>query len=163
MFSLQLLSLARDVVKVCEVNKFYLSTAESCTGGLIAGCITEIPGASDILHYGLVAYANEAKTNLLGVKKDVLLQFGAVSEEVSKQMAEGALALSNANISVSVTGIAGPDGGTKKKPVGLVHFSIARRNKNTFHDCEVFEGNRSEIRMQTVEKALELIIRTMNG
>ena len=132
MFSLQLLSLARDVVKVCEVNKFCLSTAESCTGGLIAGCITEIPGASDILHYGLVTYANEAKINLLGVKKDVLLQFGAVSEEVSKQMAEGALALSNANISVSVTGIAGPDGGTKKKTRGISAFFNCKKKQKHF-------------------------------
>ena len=103
------------------------ATAESCTGGLIAGLLTEIPGSSAVLERGFVVYSNAAKQELLGVPAETLVNYGAVSGETAVAMAEGALRASRAEVAVSVTGIAGPDGGTAAKPVGLVHFACARR------------------------------------
>ena len=133
MFSSQLIGLAEEVISACKNNNLQLATAESCTGGLIAGCLTAVSGASDVLQYGYVTYTNQAKINLLGVSAGVLSEHGAVSELVSRTMADGAIRYGYANIAVSVTGIAGPGGGSDKKPVGLVHISVARIDYETLH------------------------------
>ena len=139
------------------LKKFNLtvSTAESCTGGLVASAITEISGSSAFFGMGVVTYANEAKMKLLGVKSDTLTAYGAVSEQTAKEMAEGILSLSDSDVSISVTGIAGPTGGTPEKPVGLVYIGISGEF-GTFSYENHFAGNRSQVRAQTVEKAFKL-------
>ncbi len=131
-----------------------LATAESCTGGLIAGCLTEIAGSSDVVERGFVTYSNEAKMELLGVPQAVLAAKGAVSAEVAEAMAQGALAQSRADIAVSVTGVAGPGGGSAAKPVGLVFMGLCRRGETPSHRKLNFPGDRSEVRNATVEAAL---------
>lgn len=136
-----------------------LATAESCTGGLVAGVLTEIAGSSDVVERGFVTYSNEAKAELLGVPMALILAKGAVSEEVARAMAEGALARSRADVAVAVTGIAGPGGATPTKPVGLVHFAAVRRSAGpTLHRREVFPGDRSAVRRAAVETALHLAL-----
>ena len=158
MFSDKLTGLAGDVILACKNKNLRLATAESCTGGLIAGCLTEISGASDVLQHGYVTYANQAKINLLGVPADILGKHGAVSEPVSRAMAEGAISSGDASIAVSVTGISGPGGGTYEKSVGLVHISVARTGYETLHERHVFDGDRNAVRLQTIEAALELLL-----
>jgi nicotinamide-nucleotide amidase len=158
MFSSKLIDLAEDVISTCQNNNLQLATAESCTGGLIAGCLTAVSGASDVLHYGYVTYTNQAKINILGVSASILREHGAVSELVSRTMADGALKSGDANIAVSVTGIAGPSGGSDKKPVGLVHIAVARTDYETLHERHLFEGDRQAIRQQTIAAALELLL-----
>ncbi len=159
MFSNQLTALAGEVISACKRENLRLATAESCTGGLIAGCLTAVSGASDILQHGFVTYSNQAKSQLLNVSIDLLIEHGAVSEEVSRAMAEGALAGEQVDISVSVTGIAGPGGGSDEKPVGLVHVSAARTGRETLHQRAIFEGDRNEVRLQTIEAAFQLLLR----
>ena len=134
-----------------------ISTAESCTGGLVASYLTSIPGSSKYFTTGIVSYSNEIKIKLLNVNSKTLDKFGAVSEEVAKEMAIGSMKTANSDIAVSVTGIAGPGGGTKNKPVGMVCFGIAtpKEVKSTTH---YFSGTRSEIRQKSCEVALKLII-----
>ena len=134
-----------------------LTTAESCTGGLISALITEIAGSSDVFTHGFVTYANAAKTSMVGVPASLIAQHGAVSESVARAMAEGALDTSVASIAVAVTGVAGPSGGSPEKPVGLVHIAVARADGETIHQRHVFSGDRSSVRLQTVEAALALI------
>src|SRR5260370_18915101 len=135
-----------------------IATAESCTGGLIAGLLTEIPGSSAVLERGFVAYSNAAKLDLLGVSAETIAIHGAVSEATARAMAEGALARSRADIAVSVTGVAGPDGGTPSKPVGLVHFACARRGAATIPREERFgDVGRGAVRLAAVEAGLELL------
>jgi nicotinamide-nucleotide amidase len=134
-----------------------IATAESCTGGLIAGCLTEIAGSSAVVERGFVTYSNEAKTEMLGVPAAVIASVGAVSEEVARAMAEGALAHSRAGLTVAVTGVAGPGGGSPEKPVGLVHFGCAMRDAETLHRRVVFDGDRSDVRRETVRTALEML------
>ena len=137
-------------------------TAESCTGGLIAAALTAIAGSSDVVERGFVVYSNEAKRDMLGVPGDMIADFGAVSEPVARAMAEGALKNSRAHISVSVTGIAGPGGGTPMKPVGLVHFGAARAGRSILHEMQLFgDIGREEIRLKSVETALNLVRRMM--
>ena len=139
-------------------GKLSLVTAESCTGGLIAAAITEIPRASVTLERGYVTYSNEAKQNDIGVPADTLRQYGAVSEQTARAMAEGALAHSRADLAIAVTGIAGPDGGSEEKPVGLVHFAAARRDRKTLHREERFgDLGRSEVRRRSVLAAFSLV------
>lgn len=133
-----------------------LATAESCTGGLIAAALTAVPGSSAVVGMGWVTYSNAAKTALLGVPADLLVQHGAVSEPVARAMAEGALARSGADLAVSCTGIAGPGGGTPGKPVGLVFIAAARRGAPTLLRREVFPGDRAAVRAATVAAALAL-------
>jgi nicotinamide-nucleotide amidase len=134
------------------------ATAESCTGGLIAGLLTEIPGSSNVLERGFVAYSNAAKQELLGVPAETLAKHGAVSAETARAMAEGALANSRAEVAVSVTGIAGPDGGSAAKPVGLVHFAFARRGGATIAREERFgDIGREAVRLAAVRVGLELL------
>ncbi|MCB1539860.1 MAG: CinA family protein [Rhodoblastus sp.] len=133
-------------------------TAESCTGGLVAGLITEIAGSSLVLERGFVVYSNEAKVGLLGVAPETLAAVGAVSAETSREMAAGALEHSRADVSVSITGVAGPGGGSADKPVGLVHFACARRNGPVVHVERRFgDIGRSAVRRAAIEQALELL------
>ena len=133
-------------------------TAESCTGGLLAGLFTEFPGSSDVFERGYVTYSNRAKQEVLGVPGDMLADSGAVSETVARAMAEGALAESRGNLSIAITGIAGPGGGTVMKPVGTVHIACARENRAIMHEMHQFgDIGRSEVRMATLEAALVLM------
>src|SRR6185295_1657558 len=127
MFPADLLQLAEDFLHVCRRKSLTVCTAESCTGGLIAALLTEIPGSSDVVERGFVTYSNAAKAEQLGVPADLIAVHGAVSEPVARTMAEGALSHSHADLAVSVTGVAGPGGGSLAKPVGLVHLAAARR------------------------------------
>lgn len=158
-----MITLASNVIEACKKENLALTTAESCTGGLIAGCLTAVSGASEVLQHGIVTYSNESKSHFLGVPADLIVQKGAVSEEVSRTMAEGALKSGKADISVSVTGIAGPEGGSDEKPVGLVHISVARTGFDTLHERHVFVGGRNAVRLQTIEAALKLLIRQTRG
>ena len=134
------------------------ATAESCTGGLVAALLTEIPGSSNMLERGFVVYSNAAKQELLGVPAEMLARFGAVSAETAAAMAEGALKNSRAEIAVSVTGIAGPDGGSVAKPIGLVHFACARRGRPTVAREERFgDIGREAVRLASVRIGLELM------
>jgi len=138
------------------------ASAESCTGGLIAALLTEIPGSSDVVDRGFVTYSNEAKNEMIGVRRELIEQFGAVSRDVALAMAEGAIAHSSADVSVAVTGVAGPGGGTATKPVGLVHIAAARAGAETVHkECRFGPLDRSEIRVRTVTEALALAHRAM--
>ncbi|MEE8535306.1 MAG: CinA family protein [Kiloniellales bacterium] len=135
-----------------------LATAESCTGGLIAASLTEIAGSSDVVERGFVTYSNEAKTELLGVPAKLIAEMGAVSAEVAEAMAEGALTQSHADAAVSVTGIAGPGGGTAEKPVGLVYLGACRRDGSPRHLRRVFTGDRDAVRRAALEEALDLAL-----
>jgi nicotinamide-nucleotide amidase len=136
-----------------------IATAESCTGGLIAATLTEIAGSSDVVDRGFVTYSNEAKTDLIDVPAALIAQHGAVSAEVARAMALGALARSRATISVAVTGIAGPGGGSAEKPVGLVYIGLARKGEaEPLVERHVFDGRRHEVRLQTVVRAIDLLI-----
>jgi nicotinamide-nucleotide amidase len=135
-----------------------VATAESCTGGWIAKALTDVPGSSGCFGYGIVSYSNGAKESILGVRNRTLVEYGAVSEPVVREMAEGALRLSGANIAVAVSGVAGPDGGSDDKPVGTVWFAWSMRGPGgiaTDTDLQRFEGNRESIRMQTVIHGLK--------
>ena len=148
-------NLASMVLNGCRVKKLKVVTAESCTGGLIAGLLTEIPGSSEVVERGFITYSNEAKQEMLDVPIEYLNTFGAVSKEVALAMAEGALVKSNAQLAVSVTGIAGPGGGSEEKPVGLVHMVVAHEGSTANQFCDIFEGNRTEIRSKIIEAALQ--------
>ena len=149
---------AARLVEACRAARLRVATAESCTGGLIAACLTEIAGASEVVDRGYVTYSNKAKRELLGVPDELLLRVGAVSEDVARAMAVGALSRSYADLAVSVTGIAGPGGGTPAKPVGLVYHARAGRDGSLAHRRAVYEGNRAAIRFATVEAALDMLM-----
>lgn len=160
MFSSALLRLAEVVLADARAQKLRIATAESCTGGLIGGLLTEIPGSSDVFDRGFVAYSNRAKSDMLGVPGDLIADMGSVSEAVARAMAEGAVENSNAHMAVAVTGVAGPGGGTAMKPIGLVHIAACRQRRSILHEAHRFgDIGRSEIRMKTVEAALELLQR----
>ncbi|HUY67986.1 MAG TPA: CinA family protein [Alphaproteobacteria bacterium] len=150
--------LARKVIESYAEQKRRIVTAESCTGGLIAGALTDIPGASDVLERGFVSYSNAAKIEVLGVMPDVLESYGAVSAQIAEAMAKGALEFSHADVAVSVTGIAGPGGGSSDKPVGLVYLGLADRKGAVFHYKCQFKGERDEVRMAAVREALKLLL-----
>lgn len=156
MFSNALLQSATELLQQCKQNGLWITTAESCTGGLLSALFTEIPGSSAVFERGFITYSNEAKNELLGVDKVLLEKYGAVSSHVAQAMAEGALKNSKSDIAVAVTGIAGPDGGSSAKPVGLVFIAVATKKKIIFTE-NLFAGNRSDIRMQSVAKALEMV------
>jgi nicotinamide-nucleotide amidase len=156
------LDLARRLLGACEARGWRLTTAESCTGGLIVACLTEIPGSSNVVERGYVTYDNRAKAEMLGVPAPLFEQVGAVSEEVARAMAEGALARAEVDLAIAVTGIAGPGGATPTKPVGLVHLAVARRGCGTCHAREVFPGDRAAIRLATVDRALALALEAVS-
>ena len=155
MSSADLDMLAAAVLETCRGAGLMVATAESCTGGLIAGALTEVAGSSDVVERGFVTYSDEAKQTLLGVPTSLFDTVGAVSKEVARAMAEGAMARSEAQLAVSVTGIAGPGGGTETKPVGLVHMAIAREGREIADFWDVFPGDRSDVRAATVVAALQ--------
>lgn len=148
---------AEALLARCRAARLRLATAESCTGGLIAAALTAIPGSSDVVDRGFVTYSNEAKTALVGVPEALIERHGAVSEPVARAMAEGALDRSLADLTVAVTGVAGPGGGTAEKPVGLVWFACARAGRPTVSECHILPGDRTEIRRATVARALQLL------
>ena len=158
MFSLEIETLSRLLVDECRERRLRIVTAESCTGGLVSAAITSVAGASDVFERGLIVYSNRAKQEMLGVAGDMIADYGAVSEPVARMMAEGALEHSNAHLSVAITGVAGPGGGTEMKPVGLVHFATARANQSVIHRMERFDDlGRAEIQMSATQMALELL------
>ena len=158
MFSLEIDTLARLVLDDARERSLRIVTAESCTGGLVAAALCAIPGASDVFERGFVAYTNRAKQELLGVSGDLIADLGAVSEPIARMMAEGAVENSHAHLSVAITGVAGPDGGTPLKPVGTVHFATARTNHSVQHRMEMFDlDTRWDIQMASVQVALEFL------
>jgi nicotinamide-nucleotide amidase len=153
-----MLDSARNLLNALREKQLTLVTAESCTGGLIAGLLTEIPGSSDVVDRGFITYSNQAKQDMLGVPAPLLENYGAVSAEVAKAMAEGAIKRSKADIAVSVTGIAGPGGATQNKPVGLVFIAVSDDRKVVGHEYH-FKGTRHEVRLAAVEKAVALLLK----
>ncbi len=162
MFSAEIQELAKRVLTKARMEGLHVVTAESCTGGLIGASLTEIPGSSDVVECGFIVYSDNAKSAVLGVPASLIARVGAVSAEVARAMAKGALERSNAQLSVAVTGIAGPSGETALKPVGLVHIAVARAGREVqLRKCEFGEVGRSEVRVRTVDAALKLLLRAM--
>jgi nicotinamide-nucleotide amidase len=158
MFTAGHLDAARKLLADARANRLRIVTAESCTGGLIAALLTEIPGSSDVVERGFVTYSNEAKEDLLGVPTDLLHRHGAVSEPVAKAMATGALEHSLAQLAVAVTGIAGPGGGSAEKPVGLVYVAVQRQGgEPRIKELRLGDIGRGAIRLKTVSEALVLL------
>jgi nicotinamide-nucleotide amidase len=149
---------ATRVLAACRVHGLKVATAESCTGGLVAGALTEVPGSSDVLDRGFVTYSNAAKETMLGVPTSILERHGAVSRETADAMATGALAMSNVDLVVAITGIAGPGGGSAEKPVGLVHFAAATRDGRRLHREKRYgDIGRSPVRAHAVAEALAML------
>jgi nicotinamide-nucleotide amidase len=157
MITPSLLTEARSLLTACRARGIRLATAESCTGGLVIATLTAIAGSSDVVDCGFVAYSNQAKHEVLGVPMELLTRVGAVSDEVVRSMAEGALHRSQAEIAVSVTGVAGPGGGTVDKPVGLVCFGLASRGQAVTGDRQVFPGDRTAIRAAAVAYVFAMV------
>ena len=152
-----LLAEAEALLAACRARNIRLATAESCTGGLIAATLTAIAGASDVVDRGFVTYSNEAKHEQVGVPMALIQTDGAVSETVARAMAEGALARSRATIAVSVTGVAGPGGGTSEKPVGLVWFGLAKKGQPAIGERRLLPGDRTGVRVAAVRHAIAMI------
>lgn len=152
-------ALAARVLAACEAKGLMIATAESCTGGMVAAALTDIPGSSAVVERGFVTYSNAAKSELLGVPADAIAVHGAVSEQVARAMAEGALAHSRAQLAVAITGVAGPGGGTATKPEGLVHFACARAGAPTHHArIEFGPIGRDAVRRAAVRQALDMLL-----
>lgn len=163
MFAASQLAQAERILAEARKRGIRIATAESCTGGLVAGCLTAIAGSSDVFERGFVTYSNEAKTELLGVRCDLIGAHGAVSAEVAEAMAKGALTHSAADIAVSVTGIAGPGGGSAQKPVGTVCFGIATPAHVQTERKVFIDNGRTGIRTAALEEALALLAQAVSG
>ena len=150
------LPIEEKVFTLLKDKKYTIACAESCTGGLIAATLINVPGVSEVFNEGIVTYSNEAKKNYLGVRKKTLKKYGAVSKQTAKEMAIGIAKRAKTNVAISTTGIAGPDGGTDEKPVGLVYIGIYI-NGETFVKEYIFEGDRQTVRSQVVNKALNIL------
>jgi len=148
----------KPLIRILTKKKLKISFAESCTGGLLSSKITSVTGASKIFNLGLVTYSNQAKVKILKVNKNIIRKYGAVSHECCSAMVKNLSKISKANINVSITGIAGPSGGTKQKPVGLVYIGIKKGNKIQINKCVFKNKKRSSIQKATVKKALSLIL-----
>jgi len=157
-FSAELRSRATEVLAQYRAAGLTVATAESCTGGLVAACLTEIAGSSDVVERGFVVYANAAKVELLGVREATLERHGAVSAETAREMLAGALARSPADLVVAITGIAGPGGGSAEKPVGLVFIGVQQRGRDAVIERQVFAGDRAEVREASLGRALGLLL-----
>lgn len=157
MFDRETIDLATAVLDACRARGWRVATAESCTGGLVTAALTAIAGSSDVVDRGFVTYSNAAKMELLGVPETTLAAHGAVSAETSLAMAQAAVLRAGVDLAVSVTGIAGPRGGSAEKPVGLVHFGVASRSGG-HTERRVFPGDRTEIRRAATLRALELLV-----
>ena len=151
----------KSLIKILAKKKLKISVVESCTGGLLASKITSTSGASKVFNLGFVTYSNQAKIEILKVNKNIIRKYGAVSHECCSMMVNNLSKISKANINVSITGIAGPKGGTKYKPVGLVFIGIKKGNKISVNKCLFKSKKRSSIQKATVNKALNLILRTV--
>jgi nicotinamide-nucleotide amidase len=151
-------ALAERVLDACRARKWMVATAESCTGGLVAGALTEIAGSSDVVDRGFVTYSNAAKMAVLGVPEATLKAHGAVSHETAEAMAQGALARAGVDLTVSITGVAGPGGGSAEKPVGLVHFTVASRERMIHREKRYGDVGRSEVRRVSVLEALSMLL-----
>ena len=147
---------AIELFELCLKHNIEIATAESCTGGLIAACMTDMAGSSAVFERGFVTYSNQAKVEMLSVKPETLADFGAVSRETALEMADGALVNSDASLSIAVTGVAGPSGGTAEKPVGLVHIAVNLDGDVVHQECRFGPLTRIEIRSETVRRALEM-------
>jgi nicotinamide-nucleotide amidase len=157
-------ALARSLLDLCRMRKLTIATAESCTGGLVAGALTDIPGSSDVVDRGFITYSNEAKRAMLGVEASTLLTFGAVSKETATAMAVGALERADVDLAVSITGIAGPGGATPGKPVGLVHFAVAARDGRIMNrECRFGAIGRTAVRQRSVVEALRMLMELARG
>lgn len=157
-------ALAEAVLAACEHRDLMLATAESCTGGMVASTLVDIPGSSAVVERGFITYSNAAKTELLGVPAQMIIDHGAVSEPVARAMAEGALSHAPVQLTVAITGIAGPGGGTAEKPEGLVHFACARKGSQTVHERVEFGAiGRSHVRARSVKLALEMLLKAAKG
>lgn len=164
MFPIHTLKLAERVIGALTKRHMMIVTAESCTGGLIAGALTDIAGSSAVVHGGFVTYAIEAKAVMLDVPEGMLAQFGAVSEQVARSMANGALKVtSGAQISIAVTGVAGPGGGTADKPVGLVHISCSMDSKTHHREYRFGDIGRRAVRLATIDAAFELVLGALSN
>ena len=161
-FSKKLLVSAAKIVRRWAKKKWKIATAESCTGGLIAACITEIPGASKIFQQGYITYSDSSKNKILNVSINSIQKFGAVSKEVAILMAKGLYSKNKCDLSVSVTGIAGPSGGRRDKPVGLTYIAL-KSEKINFCGKFLFSGDRRKIRLATLEKTILMISKLMSG
>jgi len=149
---------ARRLLALCRKRRWMIATAESCTGGLVVAALTEIPGSSDVVDRGFVTYSNAAKQRMLGVRPATLKKFGAVSRQTADAMAVGAIANSQADVAVAITGIAGPGGGTRGKPVGLVHFAAAARDGRRLHRAKRYgKIGRRKVRLKSVAEALSML------
>ncbi len=158
MFSQQLIDDASQLLALCRAKGLMIASAESCTGGLISALFTEIAGSSDVFERGFVTYSNEAKAELLNIRMELIDQWGAVSPQVAAAMATGALANSHADLTISVTGIAGPGGGSIEKPVGLVCLAAARKNGLVIgKTCKFGDIGRSKVREETIGAAIKLL------
>jgi|APTNR8051073442_1049403.scaffolds.fasta_scaffold09754_2 nicotinamide-nucleotide amidase len=157
MFAADQLTLAREVLDVCRQRGLRLGLAESCTGGLLGGCITAIAGSSDVFDRGYVVYQNGAKADMLGVPRDLLDREGAVNEPVARAMAEGVLAHAPVDVSAAITGVSGPGGGSRTKPVGTVFIAAALKDGLVLCVRHHFEGDRDRVRLQSVSAALTLL------
>lgn len=165
-FPLDIVETASMVLEQARLRGAKIATAESCTGGLIIGSLTEIAGSSDIIDRGFITYANEAKMAMLGITEQALKDHGAVSEQVARAMALGALVQSDATLAVSCTGVAGPGGGSKEKPVGLVHMAVARQVNGQgpsclHHEARFGEQGRAAIRLATVRQAHRMLLQQL--
>lgn len=154
--------LAKKIGRLLSKKNLTLSICESCTGGMLGSIITEIPGSSKYFKGGIIAYSNEIKSKIIGVKNKTLKNFGAVSSQTAKEMALGLKRLTNSDIGISITGIAGPGGATKTKPVGLVYIGVIFKEKIKIKK-NIFAGNRQQIRKKACEKALVLISKMLKG
>ncbi len=163
MFDRNTLTLAQAALDACRARGWRVATAESCTGGLVAAALTAIAGSSDVVERGFVTYSNEAKSELLGVPPEVIATHGAVSAETTAAMAEGALARAPVDLAVSITGVAGPGGGSPEKPIGLIYCGLARRGKSPRTERRVFPGDRAAVRDAAVELALGLLAAEAHG
>jgi len=159
-FSKESLDLAAEIIVACSKKDLRLATAESCTGGLISACLTEVSGSSAVIDRGFVTYSNEAKQDLLGVPSLLIEQYGAVSKEVACAMAQGARMRAGVDLAVAVTGIAGPTGGSANKPVGLVHRALSFGG-DVDHVGEIFAGQRRDVREATLRAVLEDMIKAI--
>ena len=157
MFDPETLSRAEAVLAACRARSWRLATAESCTGGLVAAALTAIAGSSDVVERGFVTYSNRAKAELLGVPPAMIAAHGAISAETAAAMAEGAVARGSVDLAISVTGVAGPGGGSAEKPVGLVWFGLARRGGPARTERRVFPGDRHAVRHAALLRALDLL------
>jgi nicotinamide-nucleotide amidase len=159
MFPRDLTEMTLELIGKCRENGIKIATAESCTGGLIAGCLTSVSGSSDVFERGFNTYSNEAKNEMLGVPMETIDAHGAVSETVAQAMCEGALKNAPVQLTVAVTGIAGPGGGSPGKPVGTVQIASACTGKDTINETFLFEGDRDAVRLETVRTAIAMMLR----